>query len=68
MKFDINEGVVTKVYIEEGDISEDILKILKPMGDFWCLISRTGKTGCGGGRGFCPGISGKALEILCSIG
>ena len=32
MKFDMNEGVITKVYIEEGDISEDILKLTLPEG------------------------------------
>ena len=32
MKFDINEGVVTKVYVEEGDVSEDILKLTLPEG------------------------------------
>ena len=32
MKFDISEGVVTKVYVEEGDVSEDILKLTLPEG------------------------------------
>ena len=32
MKFDISEGVVTKVYVEEGDVSEDILKLALPEG------------------------------------
>ena len=30
MKFDINEGVVTEVYVEEGDVSEDILELTLP--------------------------------------
>ena len=32
MRFDINEGVVTKVHVEEGDVSEDILKLTLPEG------------------------------------
>lgn len=32
MKFDINEGVVTKIRVEEGDVSEDILKLALPEG------------------------------------
>lgn len=32
MKFDINEGVVTKAYSEDGDVSEDILKLVLPEG------------------------------------